>query len=91
MSDIKPRIVAAIEAAGYTFEQQVSRQKWCGTRNDNVWFDQASVIRADKGTKGAEICRRIAGAPNGKATASQDHRFDTWFTDGYRGKGGTAI
>ncbi len=91
MTDIKPKIVAALEAAGYTLVQLKSKQKYHKARCNNVWFDRRRVMRADVGTEGAEICRRIAGEPNGGCTIEQQGRFDSWFTDGYRGKGTAAI
>jgi hypothetical protein len=90
MIDIKPKIEAALEKAGYTRIQQTSRVKYHKARCNNVWFDQ-KVIRADRNTKGAEIVLGIAGAPNGSVTEAQAGRFDSWYTDSYPSYGSAAI
>ena len=90
MIDIKPRIEAALEKAGYVRIQQTSRTKWHLGRGDNVWFDQR-VIRADRNTEGTRIVLGIAGAPNGSVTEEQKGRYDSWYTDGYQSRGSAAI
>ena len=91
MTDIKPKIVAALKAAGYTRDpNQQCHEKWCLARANNVWFNKR-IVRANAGTSSAKLVRKIAGRPNGSATIEQQDRFDSWYTDGYRSRGTAAL
>jgi len=90
MIEIQPRIEAALKGAGYTYVQQSAYGKRTNGRAQNVWISK-QVVRAGVNTRGAEIVRGIAGVPNGSVGEAQQGNYDSWYTDGYRGRGTAAI
>ncbi len=90
MSDIKPCLVEALTHAGYVRVQQSAYDKWTKGRGENVWI-HLNVVRANGNTPGAELVRSVAGMPNGSVSEAQQGTQDSWYTDGYRGRGTAAI
>ena len=90
MDEIKPKILRKLEDAGYKFVQQQCYEKWIKGRNDCVWFSK-QVARATKGNEGSLIIQSIAGQMNGSVSENQQGKFDSWYTDGYKGRGTAAI
>lgn len=90
MADIKLIIMDKLIQAGYLPEHQDCYVKWSKGRGDCAWFSK-QVIRATINNEASAIIRRIAGTPNGSVSEAQQGNYDSWYTDGYLGRGTAAI
>jgi hypothetical protein len=90
MADIKVRIMDRLLQAGYLPVQQDSYVKWSKSYIDCAWFSE-HTIQTTINNEASEIIRRIAGAPNGDASESQQGKIEAWYTDGYRRRAAAAI
>jgi hypothetical protein len=83
-ANIKPKIMGELTQVGHLPEQQAFYVKWSKGRGDGAWFSKR-VIRTTTNKEASEIVRGIAGAPNGSVSEAQQGKYDSWYTDGYRG------
>lgn len=61
-------------------------------RGDSVFvYDSRNVITAKKNTRGQRLLLERFGPPNGRPPKGKRQAYDSWFFNGYRGKGQTAI
>jgi hypothetical protein len=85
-------ISAALKEAGYSANPRKLYDSFSKGRGDKTYLTYSrNVIRATKNTQGERIVTRFFGKPNGKASDSQDHRYSSWFFNGYRGKAGSLV
>lgn len=83
MEDIKLVIIDSLIQAGYTPVREPSYVKWSKGRANCACLS-THLIRTTVNSEASEIIRRIAGAPNGSDSESQQGKLDSWYTDGYQ-------
>jgi hypothetical protein len=77
-------------AENYSFKNRDMCIRYYKGQGDSTFIHHSlNIIRCSKNTYGQSIVSKYLGAPNGKASESQEASYDTWFLNGYTGKAGS--